>query len=285
MSLLASRLPRLTLVGISTLVALIVVYDHAQGLMIYTTPGKVALYESLAYIYFVFLSAALFLILLGLWKLLEERKKMTSALGAIRISLGSLIPHIFLQKKYFRSFLASTLLYALFYSFITSMVVYQPSISFSETYLAKVPSALIIPSYGLPGQVPILVGYLTEHIGLLIVPANVILLVAVSILVGLNSSLAYFAYENRPRGASARWLGGMGATIGLFTGCPTCAGLFLANMVGGAGTAVGTAALASLQPLFIGISVPALLATSFLTSNTIARAYAKGCILVAPGDK
>jgi len=114
---------------------------------------------------------------------------------------------------------------------------------------------------------PQVVIYLTQQFALLIIPANLILLVTVSWLVGLNAGIATFAYKNRPETASGRWLAGFGAIVGLFTACPSCAGFFLLSILGLAG-AVGLAlTLSSLQAVFIMIGLPILLTAPVLTSR------------------
>ena len=71
---------------------------------------------------------------------------------------------------------------------------YQPEVVFSHHYNAEIPSAHITPCCGEPGYMPKIIVYLTEHIGLQIVPINLFLQMVVSYLVGLNTTLAVSAF-------------------------------------------------------------------------------------------
>ena len=173
------------------------------------------------------------------------------------------------DKGSFRAFVLSTVIYGLSFGFFSSFIVYRPFGAFSESYSVNVPSALPVLCCGPFGQMPQFVIYLTQQFAVLIIPSNLILLVTISWLVGLNVGIGAFAYKNRPEGASAKWLTGFGAIVGLFTACPSCAGFFLLNMLGLAG-AVGLAlTFSSLQGAFIGVGLPILLLTLVLTSRRI----------------
>jgi len=178
-------------------------------------------------------------------------------------------------SKYFTIFKFSTFAYGIFYAFITALIVYRPTEIFSQIYDVPVPSWQIVPCCGTPGYVPIFVAYITEHLGVMLVPINLILLLIVSTLFGLNSALAVYAFDNRPRSANASWFGGFGAITGLFTGCPTCAGTFFASMVG-LGATASALALAPLQAVFIGASIPLMLLTPILMARNI-RNSIQGC--------
>ena len=175
-------------------------------------------------------------------------------------------------------FVVAALLYGMFYSFLTSMVVYMPDVKFSEAYNAIIPSVIISPCCGPPGQIPVIVGYLTENIGFQILPLTLLTLVVVSGLVALNLSLTYYAWRNRPSISKQSWSVGLGAAVGLFTGCPTCAGLFLANIIGGAGATTLALTLAPFQFLLISITIPVLLMTPYMILGNIAKALGGSCI-------
>lgn len=127
-------------------------------------------------------------------------------------------------RKYSIILSMSAIGYGVFYAFITSLLVYRPNEVFSQIYGVSVPSWHIVPCCGTTGYVPIFLTYITEQFGLLIIPLNLILLLTVSTLVGINIALAVFAYDNRPKNANANWFSSFGAITALFTGCPTCAG-------------------------------------------------------------
>jgi hypothetical protein len=173
------------------------------------------------------------------------------------------------DKGSFRVFVLSALLYGILFGFLSSLIIYRPSGVLSDGYVANIPSALSVLCCGSIGQMPQFVIYLTQQFAILIIPMNVILLVTVSWLVGLNAGLGTFAYKNRPESDSRKWLWGLGAIVGLFTACPSCAGFFLLAVLGLAGAVGLTITLSSLQGAFIAAGLPILLITPILTSRQI----------------
>ena len=111
--------------------------------------------------------------------------------------------------------------------------------------------------------------YLTEHIGLQIIPINLVLQVIVSYLVGLNSAIAISAYNISKKG---RGMSSIGAATGLFIACPTCAGTFLSIFVGTASGIALSIALSQMQTLFIAISIPVLIATPYVMAKKLQNA-------------
>ena len=271
-------IPKASIFGGILILLSMSVYYYAQSRITFVTIRTVAQFETLAYYDLALLAIGILLVLVGLSRFLHEAGIRVKTFELVPIRSRWIVPYVLGSRKFGRLFVVSSILYGLFYSFMTSLIVYQPSVTFSTEYLVSVPSALVVPFYGSPGQIPVLVVYITEHLGLLLIPLSVVLLVTVSLLVGLNISMAAFAYSNRPRNSGGQWLGGLGGMVGLFTGCPTCAGLFLANIVGGAGAATVSTLLASSQSFFIGISIPILVVTPILISRSLAKVFEGGCL-------
>jgi hypothetical protein len=113
---------------------------------------------------------------------------------------------------------------------------------------------------------PKIIIYLTDHVGLQIIPINLVLQVIVSYLVGLNAAIAVSAYSisKKGRGASS-----IGAAAGLFIACPTCAGTFLSIFIGTASGIALSIALTQLQTVFIAISIPILLVTPYIMAKKL----------------
>jgi hypothetical protein len=114
--------------------------------------------------------------------------------------------------------------------------------------------------------------YITDHFLILVIPVNVILATLVSALVGFNVALSIHAYRLRQSLSTKNSIiGGIGATTGLFVGCPTCAGsLFSAFLgIGIAGAGTSASILAPFQTLFIAASIPALVIAPFLIARGI----------------
>ncbi len=258
-----------------------IVYAYEQQFMAFVTTQSALYYKALAGIYFLVLVVGITLVMADLWRGARRRILVARSEGFVPLSPGSMIPYLLSMKKYWRYFLVSSLVYGAFYSVITSMVVFQPTVDFAQAYGATYPSATITPCCGAPLFTPVITVYLVNHLGLLLIPLTVILLVTISILVGLNATMAAFAFASRARGTSRGWLGGLGAVVGLFTGCPTCAGVFFANLIGGSGAISLTTFLAYYQPVFILLSLPVLLVTPYLISRSLSKVFLRGCVVLS----
>ena len=151
----------------------------------------------------------------------------------------------------------------------SGILVYQPEVVFSYHYGADVPSAHVTPCCGAPGYMPKFVAYLTEHIGINVVPINLLLQIIVSYLVATNTALAVNAISITKKTGG---LGSIGATTGLFIACPTCVGSFLSLFVGATSAVAFTIAITELQTLFIAITIPILVLTPFIISRRIVKA-------------
>jgi hypothetical protein len=123
---------------------------------------------------------------------------------------------------------------------------------------------------------PIATVYITDHFLILIIPLNVILATIVSLLVGFNVALSIYAFRlKKSLQTKTSLAAGIGATSGLFVGCPTCAGSLISALLGiGIAGAGGTSAsvLAPFQTLFIAASIPALVVAPFLIGRSIRSA-------------
>ena len=163
-------------------------------------------------------------------------------------------------------FVATFIGYGIFFALVSGTLVYQPEVNFIEHYGAEIPSGFVAPCCDEPGYMPKIIVYLTEHVGLQIIPINLLLQVIVSYLVGLNASIAVNAYtiSKRGRGAST-----IGAAAGLFIACPTCAGTFFSIFIGTASGIALSVALVQLQTFFIAISIPVLLVTPYIMAKKL----------------
>jgi hypothetical protein len=70
---------------------------------------------------------------------------------------------------------------------------------------------------------------------------------------------------------TGRWMVACGAAVGLFTACPTCAGFFLAESVGGIGATTLAVALAPYQAIFIVVSIPLLILMPFFFAMRVRK--------------
>ncbi|MEM2140053.1 hypothetical protein [Nitrososphaera sp.] len=186
-------------------------------------------------------------------------------------SLMSFVTGAFSDKRYWKMMAVSAIGYGIFFGFLSQILVLRPDVSFSEQGIA-VPSAEMIPCCGAPGYMPMFTVYFTDHFLLLVIPVNVILAAVVSMMVGFNIALSAYAYRLRKTvQTNMSIVGGLGATTGLFVGCPTCAGSLLSAVLGFGviGAGASASALAPFQTLFIAASLPALAVAPLLLARSI----------------
>ena len=214
-------------------------------------------------------SISIFLLLLGFYLAYQYLRKMSSTSPAT--SLLGIIGSAISDKKLARAAIAATALYGIIYALASSIVVFQPGVDFSSAYDATAPASWSsVPCCGDVGTLPKLILYLSPaHLAVQLVPLSVLLLFIVPPLVGLNLSIALFSVRRTVAKVTGRWMVACGAAVGLFTACPTCAGFFLAESIGGIGATTLAVALAPYQALFIAVSIPLLVAMPFLFASRV----------------
>lgn len=204
----------------------------------------------------------------------EQIRTTTTTLGAAK-SLISFITAAFSNRNYWKIMIVAAVGYGIFFGFLSQILVYRADVSFTERGI-EVPSVDLIPCCGAVGYMPMLTIYITDHFLILIIPLNVILATIVSLLVGFNVALSIYAFRMKKLLQTKTSLAaGIGATSGLFVGCPTCAGSLISALLGiGIAGAGGTSAsvLAPFQTLFIAASIPPLVVAPFLTARSIRSA-------------
>jgi len=252
--------------------SLITYWMLASSIRIFTNPLLHAL-ELLAYSAFSSSIFGLAAFLIGFKSLLDSHGSMQSDWPSLKTVVG----RILLIPKYFHTMLTSAVFYGLFYAAVSSTIIYRPDMNFAADYFVSIPSVVTTVCCAGPGFIPIFTVYLTNHLGLLVIPVNVIMMITISSLVGLNVALGHFTFENRPKGTGLRCLGGFGAVVGLFTSCPTCAGLFLGNLIQAAGTEAIAMTLAVYQPWLVGFAFFLLGGSNFLLVRSIRQALYGQC--------
>lgn len=253
---------KLMVLGFVTIAILFIMYSRYQNPELYT-PDAFDSIQRIANGFYIILLAVLGAITYGIYLFHKYKveKKDKDLLTIIALTTWN--------KKSRKVFVATFVGYGIFFSLASGTLVYQPLVNFETDLGEKIPSGFISPCCDIPGYMPKILVYLTEHIGLQIIPINLVLQVIVSYLVGLNAAIATSAYTISKRG---RGISTIGAAAGLFIACPTCAGTFLSIFVG---TATGIAlsiALVQLQTLFIAISIPVLVATPFIMAKKLRNA-------------
>ena len=183
-------------------------------------------------------------------------------------SILAIIAKTTLNSQSKKIFAVTFVTYGIFFSLTAGLIVYQPDVTFSHHYDAVVPSAHMNVCCGEPGYMPTIIVYITEHVGLQIIPINIVLVIIVSYLVGLNTALAVRAISITKKSGG---LTSIGAVTGLFVACPTCVSAFFALFIGSTSAITFTVILTQLQTLFVGITIPILLLTPILIAKKIQK--------------
>ncbi len=250
---------KLVILGFVSIALLFLLYARYQDPILFT-PDAIEPIQRIAYAFYIILLMSFGAIAFGLYQYHKYKieKKQTDTLSIIAINTWN--------KKSRKIFLTIFVFYGIFFSLVSGTLVYQPEVSFSYHYGAEIPSAFVVPCCDQPGYMPEILVYLTDHVGLQIIPINLVLQVIVSYLVALNVAIAVnaFSISKKTRGVST-----IGAATGLFIACPTCAGSFLSLFVGAASGIVLTLALVQLQTLFIAISIPILFITPIIMAKKL----------------
>ena len=244
--------------GFIVITILFLIYSRSSSLEL--TPEAVTVLERLAILFYVILTMSFIAISFGLYKY-HYQKALENTEGLL-----SIIATATFNKKSRRIFILTFIGYGIFFSLTSGMLVYQPEVEFSYHYNAIIPSAHITPCCGEPGYMPKVIVYLTEHIGLQIVPINLVLQIFVSYLVGLNTALAVSAFTFFKKGSG---ISSISATTGLFIACPTCVGAFSSIFIGSASAIAFSIAITQMQTLFILFTIPILLTTPFIMARKL----------------
>jgi hypothetical protein len=260
----------LIVVGFVVIVIIMVLYSRYQDSE-YITPGALDNFLRMAFGFYVIMIVAFGAISYGLYQFHKDKAAYYNDVK--ENGLLSIIAKITWNDKSRKIFVVTFVTYGIFFSLVSGTLVYQPEVIFSYHYGAVIPSAQLIPCCDAPGYMPKILVYLTEHVGLQIIPLNLVLQVMVSYLVGLNMAIAVNAVQLSKKGKS---LGTVGSITGLFIACPTCVGSFSSVFIGTASGIALSVALVQLQTLFIAITIPVLLLTPFILARKIAS-QSKNC--------
>ena len=167
--------------------------------------------QRIAYGFYITLVATFGAIAFGMYRYHKEKVENKGH------DLSTIIALSTWNSKSRKIFVVTFIGYGIFFSLASGTLVYQPEVNFSIHYGAEIPSGFIAPCCGSPGYMPKIIIYLTEHIGLQIIPINLLMQVIVSYLVALNATIAINAYTISKKGTGASTIG---AATGLFIACP-----------------------------------------------------------------
>ena len=247
-------------IGFIVIAIIFVMYSNIDDFSI--TPDSIQAIERLAIGFYSVLLMSFGTIGYGIYRY-HQRKSVENTNRILAI-----IAKTTMNSKSRKIFVATFMIYGIFFSLTAGLLVYQPDVTFSHHYDATIPSMHMNVCCGEAGYMPTIIVYITEHIGLQIIPINMVLVIIVSYLVGLNTALAVKAISITKKSGG---LTSIGAVTGLFVACPTCVSTFFALFIGSASAVTFTVILTQLQTLFVGITIPILLLTPILIAKKIQK--------------
>ena len=248
------------IIGFIVIGIIFVLYSNINDFSI--TVDSIQAVERLAIGFYIILLMSFGAIGYGIYRY-HHRKSVEDTNGILAI-----IAKTTLNSKSKKIFAVTFMAYGMFFSLTAGLIVYQPDVTFSHHYDATIPSAHMNVCCGEPGYMPTIIVYITEHVGLQIIPINLVLVIIVSYLVGLNTALAVKAISITKKSGG---LTSIGAVTGLFVACPTCVSTFFALFIGSTSAVTFTLILTQLQTLFVGITIPVLLLTPILIAKKIQK--------------
>jgi len=250
---------KLIIIGFTSIVILFLLYGRYQNPEVFT-PSALESIQRIALGFYITIIISFGGIAFGMYK---YHKSKVENKGKDILTIIAITTY---NSKSRKIFIAIFITYGIFFSLVSGTLVYQPEINFVTHYGATIPSGFIAPCCDGPGYMPKIIIYLTEHVGLQIIPINLTLQIIVSYLVALNASIAINAYAISKKG---RGMSSVGAATGLFIACPTCAGTFLSIFIGTASGIGLSVVLTQLQTLFIALSIPILIITPYIMAKKL----------------
>ena len=250
---------KLIIIGFTSIAILFLLYGRYQDPEVFT-PSALESIQRIALGFYITIIISFGGIAFGMYK---YHKSKVENKGKDILTIIAITTY---NSKSRKIFIAIFITYGIFFSLVSGTLVYQPEINFVTHYGATIPSGFIAPCCDGPGYMPKIIIYLTEHVGLQIIPINLTLQIIVSYLVALNASIAINAYAISKKG---RGMSSVGAATGLFIACPTCAGTFLSIFIGTASGIGLSVVLTQLQTLFIALSIPILIITPYIMAKKL----------------
>jgi hypothetical protein len=199
-------------------------------------------------------------------------------------SIMKILFNMITDKKSNIFFLPATVIYGFFYAMISSTFIIRLGGGISHmSGIEKFPS-IIMMQYGPIGYTPSMSIYLNDNMGILIIPINLIIIIIISVLVGLNvvsSIYAFKLYRFEKRRLDVvgvavikngtKFLSFLGATTSLFAACPTCASFYLFNILAGSLATTIASFTVNYYTLILLLSVPLLIITPIINALNIKK--------------
>ena len=177
----------------------IVFLAYAKNNDIAVTPSAISALQRLAAVTYLVLLLAFGAIGWGLYKFYKAKISFPDS------SISFTIANAINNKRAKRIFMVSAIGYGIFFALTSGIIIYKPDINATDYGFPKPPHIELSPCCDLPGYMPMVLAFFTEHMGLQIIPLNLVLLVVVSFLVGLNFALAPAIFIHRNLNSNSSW--------------------------------------------------------------------------------
>jgi hypothetical protein len=201
-------------------------------------------------------------------------------------SLWKILFNMITDKTSIRFFIPIALSYGFFYAIISSTLIIRMAGGIAHMAGIENFPSIIMMQYGPVGYIPSMSIFLSDNIGILIVPLNLIIIIIVSSLVGLNGVSSIYAFRSYIserkreenigiRSVAARngtkFLSILGATTSLFAACPTCASFYLFSILAGSVATTIASITTTYYILFLSLSIPLLIVSPIVNAFNIKR--------------
>ena len=195
MSIKSAKGKSLIITGFISIALLFVIYSRFQNSEL-LTPDAIDTLQRLANMFYILLLLSFGAIAYGMYLYHKQKAQSNTKNGQRMGGLLEVIAVLTYNPKSRKIFIITFIGYGIFFSLSSGTLVYQPEVSFSYHYGAQIPSWFIAPCCDNPGYMPAIFVYITDHVGLQVIPINFVLQVMVSYLVGLNMALASNSYQH-----------------------------------------------------------------------------------------
>ncbi|MFL6486852.1 MAG: hypothetical protein ACJ71D_09125 [Nitrososphaera sp.] len=205
----------------------------------------------------------------------ELKREIRSPLILTLDSMFETAITIMAERRNYKYFWAIGSGYGIVYGVVSGLLIFHQG-GFNVEYGVDVPSTIIM-SYGPVGYVPTLAIYVTNNVGLFVIPINLLVILIISALVGFNGALTVYAIKKRRERSlvtkSGRYslVNLAGSTLALFAVCPTCASFYIFAVLAGSLAPSIAAFTVAFYTMFLGISIPLLVGSSLVTLYGICK--------------
>lgn len=206
------------------------------------------------------------------------------------ISLWKILFNMLTDRSSSFFFIPISIAYGFFYAIVSSTLIIRFEGGIGHIAGIENYPSIIMMQYGPVGYIPSMSIFLNDNLGILIVPLNLIIIIIISSLVGLNGVSSIYAFkayisekkEKRDNGIGSvtarngtKFLSILSATTSLFAVCPTCASFYLFNILAGSVATTIASITTTYYILFLLFSIPLLIATPIINAYNIKRMIKK----------